>query len=258
MTIDKITSLSSDILIQYYENNTQPFFDHCHADILWMGPAMKQMIRTKKALVEAFANEDNPLRFKVYDLTATPFYISANCTEVLLTYIVDTFWPNGDSNRIYQRITLTWEIKKDLPRIRVCHISNPIDYDERDSIYPVHYLENHSHMTLFMESSEKLSFKGKNRAVLYTSPEQILCMESMGNHTLIHLSSQSFECTERLSAISKRLNDRFLRCHASYLVNTLYVQSIERFTLTLTNGKKIPIPEKKYTSVKAILLRKNI
>ena len=257
MTVDEITALSTDILTQYYENNIQPFFDHCHLDVLWMGPAQNQIIRTKKALVELFEKENNNLHFKIYDLTATSFHISANCTEVLLTYFVDTFWPNGDSNRIYQRITMTWEIKKNQALIRVCHISNPIDYDERDSIYPIHYMERHSHMTMYLESTEKLSFKGVNKAILCTNSEQILYMESIGNHTQIHMASQTFECTERLSVINKRINKGFLRCHTSYLVNPLYVQSIERFALTMTDGKKIPVPEKKYTDIKAILLKNN-
>ena len=34
-----------------------------------------------------------------------------------------------------------------------------------------------------------------------------------------------------------------------------FVKSIERFSLTMTNGKKIPVPEKKYTAVKAMLLK---
>ncbi len=258
MTVEEITKLSTDILIHYYDNNIQPFLDHCHRDILWMGPAKPQMIRTKKALVDSFAREDNQLQFKVYDLTAMPFHISANCTEVLLTFVVDTFWPDGKNFRVYQRITLTWEIKRNIPRIRVCHISNPIDYDSRDSIYPIHYPESHSYMILYRESSEKLAFKGKNQSILYTSPEQILYMESIGNHTLIHMFSKVFECIDRLSAIDERLKDDFgfLRCHASYLVNPLYVESIERFALTMADGKKLPIPEKKYTVVKASLLQK--
>ena len=255
MTVNEITDLTVSLLTRYYDNDIQPFLDHCHEDILWLGPAMKQVIRTKSALVEAFNQEEQQLYFKVYDLTATPLHICSNCTEVLLTFVVDTFWPEGSSNRVYQRIDFTWEVKKDLARIRVCHISNPIDYDDRDSIYPVHYLENHAHMTLYMDSSEKLSFPGKNRTTLYTSPEQILYMESMGNHTRIHLISQTFECTKRLSEISKKINHGFLRCHASYLVNPLYVESIERFALTMTDGRKIPVPEKKYTAVKADLLK---
>ncbi len=255
MTVNEITDLTASLLLRYYDNDIQPFLDYCHTDILWLGPAKKQIIRTKKSLIEAFQEENYQLKFKVYDLTATPIHICSNCTEVLLTFIVDTFWPDGSSNRVYQRIDFTWEIKKDLARIRVCHISNPIDYDDRDFIYPVHYLENHAQMTLYMESSEKLSFKGKNRSILYTSPEQVLYMESIGNHTNIYLASQIFECTDRLSAIHKRTGEKFLRCHSSYLVNPLYVQSIERFALTMTDGKRIPVPEKKYTSVKAKLLK---
>ncbi len=256
MNIDKITELSTSILTSYYDNDTQPFLDLCHDDILWMGPAKKQMIRTKKALVESFEKEDNSLHFKLYNLTAMPFYISANCTEVLMTYTVDTFWPNGDTNRVYQRVTLTWDIRREKARIRVCHISNPIDYDDRDAIYPVHYLESYPQTALRAESSEKLSFKGTNKSILYTSPEQILYLESDGNHTIVHMLSQTFVCNERLSAVNKRIKDPFLRCHASYLVNPLYVQSIERFALTMTDGRKIPVPEKKYTAVKAQLLNK--
>ena len=255
MTVEEITHLSSRILIQYYDNHIQPFIDSCHEDVLWLGPAMSQMIRTKNKLIEAFENDDHQLRFKVYDLTATPIYISANSIEVLLTFVVDTFWPNGDSNRVYQRIALNWEIRKNVPKIRVCNISNPIDYDDRDSIYPVHYLETHPQMTLYMESSEKLSFKGMDRTILYTSPEEILYMESAGNHTLIHLFSKTFECIDRLSALGKKLPDVFLRCHSGYLVNSLHVHSIERFALTMTDGRKIPVPEKKYTAVKAQLLK---
>ncbi len=255
MTVNEITALTVNLLIHYYENDIQPFLDHCHKDILWLGPAKKQVIRTKAALVEAFQREKQLLKFKVYDLTAMPLYICSNCTEVLLTFIVDTFWPDGKTNRVYQRIDFTWEIKKDLARIRVCNISDPIDYDDRDDIYPVHYLETHDHMTLYKESSEKLFFKGTNRSILYTNAEQILYMESIGNHTNIHVISQIFECTERLSAIDQRLPDKFLRCHSCYLVNPLYVQSIERFALTMADGKKIPVPEKKYTAVKAMLLK---
>ncbi len=255
MNINAITNLTISLLMRYYDNDIQPFLDHCHEDILWLGPARKQVIRTKKSLVESFEKENNPLRFELNNLTATPLHICANCTEVLLCFIVDTFWPDGSSNRVFQRIDFTWEIKKDTPRIRVCHISNPIDYDDRDNIYPIHFLDSHAQMTLCTVSTKKLSFRGKDNSILYTSPEQILYMESTGNHTDIHTTSQIFECTERLSAINKRITEGFLRCHASYLVNPLHVQSIQRFSLTISDGTKVPVPEKKYTAVKALLLQ---
>ena len=107
MTINDITELTVSILTRYYDNDIQPFLEHCHDDILWLGPAKEQIIRTKRALIEAFEKEEHQLKFKVYNMTATPLYISANCTEVLLTFIVDTFWPDGNTNSVYQRINFT-------------------------------------------------------------------------------------------------------------------------------------------------------
>lgn len=158
MTIAKLTELTADLLIHYYENDIQPFLDHLHKDVLWIGPAQNQMIRSKEALVKAFGKEKNTLRFEVYNLTAIPVHIGGHCTEVLLTFIVDTFWPDGGTNRVYQRISFAWEMRKDKPLIHCCHISNSIDYDVRDHIYPIHYLENHNHMVLYSSNPQKLYF----------------------------------------------------------------------------------------------------
>ena len=48
MTVNEITDLTASLLIKYYDNDIQPFLDYCHEDILWFGPAKKQVIRTKK------------------------------------------------------------------------------------------------------------------------------------------------------------------------------------------------------------------
>lgn len=251
MSISDLTQLSIDILSQYYENNLEPFFSYCHEDILWVGPANNQIIRSKKKLLEAFHNENNFLHFKLYNLSATPVRISSTCCEVLLSFIVDTFWPNGESNRVSQRISLTWQCKKENCKIQVCHISNAIDYDTRDTIYPLHYLEKNTEMPLYEGTSAKLIFKGLNHSILYILPERILYIESINQHSFIHLPESTFECCERLSSIANRLNQGFIRIHASYIVNPHYVQSIQRFNVRLDNGTTLPIPEKKYTKIKS-------
>lgn len=111
-------------------------------------------------------------------------------------------------------------------------------------------------MVLYSGNPQKLYFKGVQKSILFTGPDQIIYMESIGNHTMIHMTTQSFECTERLNAVVERMQGSMLRCHSSYLVNPMYVESIERFALTLSDGSRIPIPEKKYTAVKDLLLHK--
>ena len=64
---------------------------------------------------------------------------------------------------------------------------------------------------------------------------------------------RNIEVTDALSNIEKRLPDHFLRCHQSYVVNLSYITRIRRFELELTDGTILPVPEKKYTTMKSAL-----
>ena len=144
MQIQELADYTAQILLDYYENRIQPFLDACDEDVLWIGPAVGQVIRTKKALVAAFAAEKHELRFAVHNLTATLLPTgSSHVMNILLSFLVDTFWPDGSSGRVYQRIVFTWVFHNNTPYIRLCHISNAIAYDKRDRIYPVHYEETY-------------------------------------------------------------------------------------------------------------------
>ena len=48
MDTRKIVQKSVNILVEYYENNIQPFKDAMDDDILWIGPLQGQMIRGKR------------------------------------------------------------------------------------------------------------------------------------------------------------------------------------------------------------------
>ena len=80
--------------------------------------------------------------------------------------------------------------------------------------------------------------------------------ESCGRHALVHTSDGIYEATESLSAIAKLYQDLLVRCHASYLVNPAFISSISRFQVELHDGTILPIPEKKYTTIRALLEQK--
>ena len=73
-------------------------------------------------------------------LVITPLATTSNrVVEIIMFFMVDTIWPDNSMNRVNQRIHLSWIMNNEVPQIRLCHISNAISYDERDTIYPVHY-----------------------------------------------------------------------------------------------------------------------
>lgn len=248
-----LMQLSVDIITRYYNNEIEPFLAACHPDVLWIGPANTQIIRTRKTLIETFAEEHHNLRFEMHDLVTVPLMTpSSKVLEVLLFYDVDTIWPDNSMQRVKQRVQLSWVMEGGQPFIRVCHVSNALDYDDRDVIYPVHYGEDRVRVAVLSgeDRTPRIVLKGANKAMLYLRPAYIDYLETSGMHTYIHTQNDIRESTERLTAIDKRYPGLFLRCHESYLVNPDRVTEITRFHLTLINGTTLPIPEKKYTAVK--------
>lgn len=258
MNIQEVAKQAADILIRYYENDIQPFLDACDDDVLWIGPAENQIIRTREALVAAFAAEKNELKFVIHDLKVIPISTTNNhVCEIVLVFMVDTIWPDKSVNRVKQRIQLTMTERKGSIRIRLCHISNAIVYDERDRIYPMHYEDNYKKFVLAGEQrSERIQIKSVNKALLFLNSRQVLYAETARSHTVIHTIEGDYESVESLQTLLGRYPDLFVRCHASYLVNPQYVTEIRRFRVRLENGIELPIPEKKYMGVKTELQKR--
>lgn len=258
MNIQEVAKQAADVVIRYYDNDIQPFLDACDEDVLWIGPAENQIIRTKEALVAAFAAENNELKFVIYDLKVIPISTTNNhVCEIVLVFMVDTIWPDSSVNRVKQRIQLTMTERRGTIRIRLCHISNAIVYDERDRIYPMHYEDDYKKFVLAGEQrSERVQIKSINKALLFLNSRQILYAETARSHTVIHTVEGDYESVESLQTLMNRYPELFVRCHASYLVNPQYVSEIWRFRIRLQNGIELPVPEKKYMAVKTELRKR--
>ena len=63
MRTDDLIYRSIYIITQYYKNDLEPFFGSISDDILWLGPAERQMIHGKQTLLQTFAREENNLTF---------------------------------------------------------------------------------------------------------------------------------------------------------------------------------------------------
>lgn len=253
MRAQDIAALSAKVLLSYYDNEIRPFLEFCHEDVVWIGPAQGQIIRTREGLARAYAQEDNRLKFAVHNLSVTPLATSSpSVFEVLMTFLVDTFWPDGSTNRVDQRIILSWVNCRDAPRILVCHISNAIAYDERDRIYPVHYEKTYGEEVVPATSprSGRICLRGVGRTTLYLDRDDVVYVESQGTHSLVHTTEGTCESVETVSAIARRYGDLFVRCHTSYLVNPAHVTLVTRCKAKLSCGAVLPIPEKRYTAIK--------
>ena len=94
MNRKKVTKLSVDLVLRYYDNDLSLFMDCLDEEVLWYGPAEGQFLQGKKALVDAWMAEKNPLTFTVNDLRSTAVLANSSMCVVVLNYSVVTHYPS--------------------------------------------------------------------------------------------------------------------------------------------------------------------
>ena len=79
---------------------------------------------------------------------------------------------------------------------------------------------------------------------------EILYVEAMGRHTFWHCINITIEAMTSLKEVEARLSDNFIKIHRSYIVNKTMVREVKRCSAVMENGDEIPIPYKKFVSIK--------
>lgn len=69
----------------------------------------------------------------------------------------------------------------------------------------------------------------------------IIYIESQGRLANIRRSSEVTAAYEKLDDIEKRLDDRFVRCHQSYIVNLEHVAEMKTSSMVMKNGVELKI-----------------
>lgn len=88
---------------------------------------------------------------------------------------------------------------------------------------------------------------GRRRRYLFL--EEIVFAESDNHSIRIHLASgEEVVCGEKLGSLADRLDDRFLRCHQSYLVNMNYIADV-REDFILKDGRVVHIRTREHKAM---------
>ena len=268
MNQQKIADLTVDLIMRYYENDVMPFLNHMDDDALWYGPAKGQFLRGRETMIEAWSKEENQLTFTVGNMKVLHASGQPSTCEVMLTYTVVTHYPDGHDLSIFQRIQLSWVTRTlkssdgtiaKVPRILMCHISNPHAKHENDTIYAKNFHQVYAGIQAMPLKGERLHLPGADKADYFLMSDSILWIETAydGKHCKVHLNNEAIEIRLPVSEMARRYEHLFKRCHASYLVNPNYIRSIRRFKVTMTDGTELSIPEKKYTAFRDSIVNKH-
>ena len=251
---------SVNILNCYYKNDIQPFIDAMHEDIHWYGPCDGQIISSRKKLIETFSKENNTLTFELSDMKSQLLWKDKDSCEIVVTFLVDTFYPGNKVIRCNQRVLLNWRqvwIKdengkwKTEPRIRTCFIANAIPMDSRDVIYPIHFTETPvADQFILPAAAKRISFKGKDNSLLYLAENELVYIKSDGHFTTLHCLHDTFESSEAITTLEERFPDLLIRVHKSYLINPSFLKTLRRYEAEMTEGSCIPVSSRRYRDTK--------
>lgn len=263
MKTNELIHRSIFIITEYYKNNLEPFFENVSEDVLWLGPAERQQIQGRENLIQAWAAEEHALTFTMGNIRALCVSPHPHVKEILLHYDIYTHYPSGNTNLRDQQLHYTWREKRIKtaagweyrPEIVMLHISNLWKYDSRDTIYPVHYED-----VIGTESEHYVTVKASDLSVHRILADHILYIETVKRAAKlrIHMRNDTLTINETLQEFEKKYPGLFLRIHAGYLLNPVHVREIQRFFVTLSDGTQLPVPEKKYTQIKKLLLQEGI
>ena len=81
--------------------------------------------------------------------------------------------------------------------------------------------------------------------------DDIIYIETELHKNVFYTEKGTFQIYKKLDELENEFKDMgFVRAHLSFLVNMRYSTKISGYVMTLTTGKKIPVPKARYAQVK--------
>ena len=80
--------------------------------------------------------------------------------------------------------------------------------------------------------------------------DEIYYVESEGRKIHIHCQQGKTEYYDKLDILEEQLEGDFVRCHKSYLVNMKWVRCVDHRSITLLDGKQIPVSRNRLAQTK--------
>ena len=257
---ESLDQRSANILIEYYNDNLEPYFSAMDKDFLWLGALQGQWVYGKDNLREMYEKESHNLSFTLGEMTTTMRMMGNSVCEVIVSFDLTTHYPDHEDVMVHRRVHFTWEKKRVTDDDgnaskqwvwMTCHISDEQASDPRDVIYPVHLSDYLIEQEAEQARQRRIVVTDIDNVTHYLIDATVTWIENIGAHSVIHINNgETVEVKSTVNEINKMYPKKFYRPHISYLINLHYVLSITRFEIQMTDETIIPIPEKKYTRVK--------
>ena len=250
----EISALTLDLIANFFKGNIQPLIDYLDENVLWIGSLDSQALRGKENLAAILIKGRDAFSYTIGDVSSQITPVGKKGMNTVLFYTVYLHMDDGSTAVMRQRTLISWAEQKSqeegeddsVPRIAMIMVSNaatlPLVQSVDKTELPVSSGTGANHIMI----------RGMKDESHYLDTDGIIYIESTdsSHHSLVHTIAGTIHCQDKVTVMAEKYSRYFLRSHASYLINPRYIRSLKRFSLTLSNGVVLPVPEKKYTAFK--------
>lgn len=260
--LQKVLRLSQECLSRFWQLDPEFAIRHFDKNIVWIGSAKSQYTDTYEETVKDFREIMKEL--KPCHLSHQEFMVAQNvgnaCT-IVGRYVTTTDNSVGYFLQAQQRCTFVWEVEQGEPKIKHCHISNPMgelklaegekfvnalgEMTKKYWAYRLRTLQN-KHQILINDNKDTTHF---------FLPSEILYVNAVGRNCIIY-TTEGGEIYSRSSIADfyKDAGADFSFVHRSYVVNNAYISSIRPYEIIMDDGSQIPVPKRRYNEIKKMLI----
>lgn len=157
------------------------------------------------------------------------------------------------------RCTYVWRLVKGELKLMHVHGSNAQDIplSQHTSAEPFSensdFFDHMKQLAMMNTDVKRIAFRDRDKNYRYILPSDILYLKAAGQCTIVYTKKENFEVWGLLAEFAKKLPEMFYRIHKSYVVNSIHIDSIQRYSAKLKQGEQLPISKERYMDLKRFL-----
>lgn len=257
-SLQEMIRLSQECLAHFWQLDAEFVIRYFDKNILWIGSVQSQYMEGREAAAKDFRDimgELNPCH-----LLQQEFTVTANSGDVCVIagrYLTTTDDEVGYFLQVQQRCTFVWETGKEGPKLKHCHISNPMgelavaEGEKFPNAIGQMSKKYWDFRLAAIQDRKRIVATDKSDVVHFLSPHEVVYTKANRKNCVIYTTTgQEIHARMSITEFLEKAGSGFSAVHRSYALNNAYISLIQKYEVIMADGSRIPIPERRYKEIR--------
>lgn len=257
-TLQQIIQLTQDCLAHFWQMDAEFVIRHFDKDIVWIGSAQSQYTEGYEAAAADYRSIMKEL--KPCHLMRQEFAVvqnAGNACAIAGRYLTTTDDEVGYFLQVQQRCTFVWELVRGEPKLKHCHISNPMgelklaEGERFPNVLGQMSQRYRAQKIRQAQDARRIVVTDSGDVVHFLLPSEVIYVTAQGRSCVIHtLGGRQISARMSITDFQSAAGDGFSAVHRSYSLNDAYISHIQKYEVVMADGSRIPIPVKRYKEIR--------